>query len=432
VGVNNKQRRAAKKRKARARTGPAMPQGPRWAPFEPELTAADVRALLRDVVAQIWDGATAARRCAGLLLEPGRPLTPEIARAGVQSFLGDLVRTVTTFGWSPSDLVELTRRAASEAHVPLVTGLLREDAGRYATDRVPVAWREDLHRAGAARPLTLDDVDGMQQALELLATLAQLPSVPPVISAPGTRGPSRRSSPGDDKLLARVQALLAKAEATDFDEEAEALSAKAQELVSRHSLERLLAQAATGRSGDEPEVRRLWLDAPYVFPKAMLVHVVADANRCRSVVSEKLGFCTLVGAASDLDAVDVLVPSLLVQAHVAMARCGRQTDRSGTSRTRSFRQSFLLAYANRIGERLRSADQQAAASSGRGGELVPVLARHREQVDAACDELFPAAVAKTGTVNNAQGWWAGRAAADQASIGTDLQVTGAPQHRAAS
>jgi hypothetical protein len=431
VGVNNKQRRAAKKKKARGRGGSSAADSawPRW---EPELTAEDVRALLVDVVARIWEDATAARRCAGLLLEPGRPLTPDIARAGVASYLADLVRAVTRSGWSPTDLVEITRRAAREAHVPLVVGLLHEDAARYTAADVPVAWRESLLRAGTARPLSLHSTDGMQEALELLATLAQLPAVPPTVPAPGTRGHAHRTPPGDSKLLARVQALLAKAESTEYDEEAEALSAKAQELVSRHSLERLLEQAATGGSGDRPDVRRLWIEAPYVLPKAGLVHVVADANRCRSVVAEKLGFCTVVGAAGDLDAVEVLVPSLLVQAHVAMGRCGRQTDWSGTSRTRSFRQSFLFAYAQRIGERLRSADEQAAASSGRGGELVPVLARHREQVEDACEELFPETVARAGNVSNAQGWYAGRAAADQALLGTEAQVTAPDSERAAS
>jgi hypothetical protein len=432
MGVNNKQRRAAKKKKARASAGPAGPQAPRSAPFEPELTAADVRSLLHDVVRQIWDDADAARRCALLLLAPGRPLTPEIARAGVRSLLTDLVRTVTTSGWSPTDLAEITRREASDAHVPLVTALLHEDVGRYPPDRVPAAWRDDLVRAGSQRPLALEQAGGMQAALELLAVLAQLPQVAAAVPAPGTRGAARRTTPGDEKLLARVQALLAKAEATEFDEEAEALSAKAQELVSRHSLQRLLDKAASGRSAEQPDVRRLWIDAPYVFPKAMLVHVVAGANRCRSVVSEKLGFCTLIGADGDLDAVEVMVPSLLVQAHVAMARCGRQADRSGTSRTRSFRQSFLLAYAGRIGERLHAADEQATTNSGRGGELVPVLARHREQVDAAFEQLFPETVAKAGNASNAHGWWAGRAAADQASIGIAPQVADGQQERAAS
>jgi hypothetical protein len=432
VGVNNRQRRAAKK-KARGRSGAAPRTDGAWTTWqEPSLTAADVRALLADVVTRIIEDGSAARRCADLLLVPGRPLTPAIARGGVASFLRDVVSAAATSGWSPTDLAEVTRRKAGSAHVPLVLGLLHEQVGHHAADTVAPAWREDLRRAGAPEPLSLHDLGGMQRALELLTALAQLPPLPPVLPAPGTQSTSVPSSPSDEKLLARVQALLAKAEATDFDEEADALAAKAQELVSRHALDRLLAQAVFGRSGERPQTRRLWLDAPYVFPKAMLVHVVADANRCRSVVSESLGCCTLVGSAGDLDAVEVLVPSLLVQAHVAMGRCGRQSGPSGTFRTRSFRQSFLLSYAQRIGERLRSADEQAAASSGHGGELVPLLARHREQVDAACDELFPETVAKASTANNAQGWCAGRAAADQARFGPDTPVIPSTQDREAS
>ena len=432
MGINNRQRRAAKKKhKTRGRSTSGPREGA-WFPADPApLTADDVRALLADVVEDVWADASAASRWASLLLAPGRGLTPDIARSGVVSFLEDLVRLVTTSGWSPSDLVEAVRRRTSPAHVPLVLGLLHAEAARHPPDRLAAAWREDLRRAGSPAPLSLDDLAGMQRALELLATLADLPALAPVLPAPGTRGQARRASPADDKLLTRVQALLAKAEATDYDEEADALTAKAQKLISRHSLERLLAQAASGQSTERPEVRRLWLDTPYVLPKAQLVHVIAEANRCRSVVIEKLGCCTLLGAAGDLDAVDVLVPSLLVQAHVAMARCGRRTDGRGTSRTRSFRQSFLLSYAHRIGERLRSADEQAAAGSGGGGELVPVLTRHRERVDAAYEELFPHTVRRAPSVNNPQGWWAGRAAADQAQLAPDVQGIGG-QERAAS
>lgn len=421
MGVNNRQRRAAKKKaRGRSATAPREATSTPW--DEPALTAADVRALLVDVAASIREDASTVRRCAERLLQPRHSWTPEIARAGMHALLRDLVRSATASGWSPSDLVEITRRKVAGQHVPLVVALLHDEAARHTADRLPSAWLEDLRQAGAPEPASLDDVDGMQQALEVLAVLTSLSPLAPVLPAPGTRGREGSASPVDDKLLARVQALLAKAEATDFDEEAEALTAKAQELISRHSLDRLLAQADTGRTGERPAVRRLWLEAPYVLPKATLVHVVADANRCRSVITEALGCCTLVGAAGDLDAVDLLVPSLLLQAHLAMMRCGRRKDRSGTSRTRSFRQSFLLSYAERIGERLRSADEDVTASNVRGGELVPVLARHREQVDAACETLFPHAVPRGATVSNSQGWWAGRAAADQAQLGPDVQV----------
>ena len=61
----------------------------------------------------------------------------------------------------------------------------------------------------------------------------------------------------------------------------------------------------------------------------------------------------MVGFAGDVEAVELLFTSLLVQATAAMMRAGSRTGRNGRSRTRSFRQSFLHAYAVRIGQRLR-------------------------------------------------------------------------------
>lgn len=423
MGVNNKQRRAAK-RKKQARSG--RPPAAAWEPAGRVLTAGDVRSLLLEVIASVQQDAGAASRCAALLLAPGEVLTPEAARAGLRALLSDLVRSLVAHGWAPDDLAQITTRLASTQHVPLVIALLHEEVRRHPADRVAAAWRQDLARCGRAGDVGLDTVRSMQAALEIAAVLTQLPPIPAVLPAPGRPvSDPGQPRPQQAKLLARVQALLAKAEATQFPEEAEALSAKAQELVTRNALERLLAGADAERPDESPVARRLWIDPPYVFPKGMLVHVVAGANRCRSVVSEGLGFCTVVGRPDDLDAVEVLVLSLLVQAHIAMARAGRQTDRAGTSRTRSFRQSFLLSYAGRIGERLRAVDDAVTESNARRGELVPVLRRHEEQLEAACNELFPHRTARTGTVSNAAGWAAGRAAADQALLGGGQQLPAA-------
>ncbi len=422
MGVNNKQRRAAKKKRAAHRSGgpQASPQGRQ---DRPELSAADLRALLFHVLDQIHADSAAAAACADRLLHASAPLTPEIVRSGLRALLADLVRSVVSGGWSPNDLVEITSRRAGAEHVPVVVALLHAEASRHAPGRVPAAWSQDLARCGRSATVDLQMPAGLQQVLELAAVLARLPRMAPVLPAPGSVGPRAAAPSGvDGKLLARVQALLAKAEATEFAAEAEALSAKAQELVSRYALDRLLARADAEGADVAPQVRRMWLVSPYVLPKAMLVHEVASANRCRSVVSDALGCCTLVGDPGDLEVVELLVPSLLVQAHAAMRSFGRQTDRAGTSRTRSFRQSFLLAYAQRIGERLRTTDDEVTSSSPRGGELVPVLKRQREAIDAACDELFPDAVAKGATVGNAHGWAAGRAAADQARLGAYGQV----------
>ena len=104
-------------------------------------------------------------------------------------------------------------------------------------------------------------------------------------------------------MLDRVRALLAKAESSQFPQEAEAFTAKAQELMARHSIDAALL-AGAGSGGDVPEGVRLGTDKPYDEAKALLIQQVAEANRCRSVWSDDLGFATVLGFPADLEAVE--------------------------------------------------------------------------------------------------------------------------------
>ena len=86
--------------------------------------------------------------------------------------------------------------------------------------------------------------------------------------------------------LGRVQALLAKAERTDFPEEAEALLAKAQDLMARHAISEAMVQAARARdggSGESVTSLRVVVDAPYAGAKRTLLGAVAAANGCRTI-----------------------------------------------------------------------------------------------------------------------------------------------------
>ncbi|MGH3322705.1 MAG: DUF2786 domain-containing protein, partial [Streptosporangiaceae bacterium] len=242
----------------------------------------------------------------------------------------------------------------------------------------------------------------------------------------GRQHPAGSPAQVDDRVLGRIRALLAKAEATEFPEEAEALSGRAQQLMARHSIDRALLEAGSGGSG-EPEGRRLAVDNPYEGPKAMLLDVVAGANRCRAVWHRRLGFCTVLGFPADLEAVELLFTSLLVQATSAMVRAGSRRDGYGRSRTRSFRQSFLTAYAGRVGERLREAadeaTSQATAEPG-GADLLPVLAARDHAVDRAVDAMFPELEQRAvSRAYDREGWLSGRAAADLASLNARSEVT---------
>ena len=127
----------------------------------------------------------------------------------------------------------------------------------------------------------------------------------------------------------------------------------------------------------------------------------------------------MFGDEGDLDAVEVLYTSLLVQATRAMvvARppgpgAGGVAAPSGAA-TRSFRQSFLVAYAHRIGDRLRQvaeATTAEAAAGPEGGGLLPVLARRADAAEAAAAAApFPNLKTFSATAATPRaGWRAGR------------------------
>lgn len=245
-------------------------------------------------------------------------------------------------------------------------------------------------------------------------------------TAAGPIGDFRQQDDVRQKVLTRVRALLAKAESTSFPEEAEALTAKAQELMARHSIDAALAAAGEARTG-RPDQLRLVVESPYVSPKVHLLSAVARANRCEAVWMKHEGAVVVFGYPVDLEAVELLFTSLLVQATAAALAAGSQTDAWGRSRTRSFRTSFLVSFSVRIGERLaEAADSAVDEAVAEGGvataHLLPVLADRTEAVRAARDEAFPQVRTARTSVSNGAGWQAGRDAAERASLTGQGQV----------
>jgi Protein of unknown function (DUF2786) len=457
----NQERRAAAAARRRARrrthTGPGSRGGGNlWAEASAQrssgmrLTADTISTVLLSAAHERWAGDpdVGARISAGLADRCADQLgTVEVA---VQLAVGPLIAATWTRGWSPEDLHQLARRRLDAAVISYLIDAIAAEAQQYATTTVPPRWSDELQQIGAVvwwQPgrghLTQgypvhghllqwthrhgrSVVEALAAVIEILALLLSLPVLPRIVPPPGTRvsAPPRRSV--DQKVLARVRALLAKAESTTFPEEAEALSAKAQELMSRHCLERIVIETADTASSADPHpaaARRLWLDNPYVAAKALLVGAVAGANRCRTVLSEKLGFTTVLGDEVDLEVVELLSTSLLVQATRAMVSAGSQTTRTGRSRTRSYRQSFLIAYATRIGERLSTArDAGTAAAVVDPARLLPVLAARERAVDELFESMFPESASRSFSVGNAAGWQAGRAAADLAVLDTRRSV----------
>ncbi len=323
----------------------------------------------------------------------------------------EFLSTVWRRGWQPADVVRIVRRELGDVHVRLVSALIRAQAPRDDRPRGP-RWEAQLDRLGEGTPATAPPGDRFSHAtavLELYRLLLRLPALEPLdeAAAPGPR--DRRP---ESRMLGRIRALLAKAEATGFPEEAEALSAKAQELMARHSVDEALL-AAREPSGETPGACRIGVEPPYEQAKAVLLDAVAEANRCRAVWNEPFGFSTVVGFASDLEAVELLYTSLLVQATTAMTRAEAAQRAGGRKRTKTFRQSFLAAYAHRVGTRLA-----VAAETGVGDDLLPVLASRAVAVADHTDRLFPeTTTTRMRGVSDAAGWEEGARAADGAQVG---------------
>jgi hypothetical protein len=430
VSRRNREKRAAKQKMRRRTASASAGPAPDRAQTQDVLLAALHEAALcpcEDVdrhavqILDVFDGV------------PGREVD-----AAADVAVDRMVRGAWHAGWMPLDVVELGRRRLAPPVVEYLSGAIVVESRRYAPAMVHPRWRDAVRAIGAtvedppdahlrwwADRGELDRVDALVVVIEVLRLLSTLPTLERLLPLPG-ESRNRVAEPAgevDQKALARVRALLAKAESTAFPDEAEALSAKAQELMSRYSLHQAVRDHDAGRA-PVASGRRLWLDAPYADAKALLVQEVATANRARTVWSGKLGFATVVGTETDLDSVELLTTSLLVQASRAMLAAGSHTTRAGTSRTRSFRQSFLISYATRVGERLDAARSTATAELTEDSRLLPVLAARSRATDELTDRLFPAMVQRGVSVSNHAGWAAGRAAADQARFDVRRSVAG--------
>jgi hypothetical protein len=230
----------------------------------------------------------------------------------------------------------------------------------------------------------------------------------------------------NSSVLHKVRALLAKAEATQFDAEAEAFTAKAQELIARYRIDDALLIAHEGHDPGAPLARRVHVEDPYVTAKMVLLSQVAHANDCRSVWPKPLRYVEVFGFANDIEAVEALFTSLLVQATAALQLAGSKQDGFGRTRTAAFRRAFLMAFALRIGQRLRATVDATvdAAMAESGRELVPILSARAAATDALARASYPSTRPIRPTVTDAEGWHAGSIFADQADLSIRPKVAG--------
>ncbi|WP_017594933.1 DUF2786 domain-containing protein [Nocardiopsis potens] len=375
-----------------------------------------------------------------VLADTERPERAAAASRALVSCLTSRLARAWRLGWQPAEAVRQASRGLGGTAAAICADMVVAEHRAHPAASLDPRWAEQLgalgegewwpgdaeYLAGLTARHGLLRLEAVETALRLAALLEAVPPLEPLLPRPGepaapapasAAAPPQGAAPRDAARLAKIRALLAKAESTEFPDEAEALSARAQELIARHSIDAaLLAAEPAGGSSPAAGGRRIPVDAPYEQHKASLLHVVAEANHCRAVWHDDLGLCTVVGHPDDVAGVELLFTSLLVQADTAMRVSGSARDRSGRAADRNYRASFLIAFTDRIADRLdRAAAEAEQAHTGR--DLVPVFAARKEQVDAAVEAMFAGlTTTRLRVPTDADGWNAGRTAADTASL----------------
>ena len=225
-----------------------------------------------------------------------------------------------------------------------------------------------------------------------------------------------------DRVLEKVRALLAKAEATPYPAEAEAFTAKAQELLSRHRLDGIDPGSLGTAPAGGPGRRRFPVPRPYVTGKFRLLAGIARANHSEAVLDRAGDEAVVVGFGPDTDAVAELFTSLLLQGTSALLAAER-AEGVDRSRTRSFRHAFWLAYGTRVAQRLAAATASAeAAAEADAPGVLPVLADRDAAVAAALTDSFGRLRTLRTSASNGAGLVAGRDAADDAELGVRARL----------
>lgn len=236
----------------------------------------------------------------------------------------------------------------------------------------------------------------------------------------------------DVTKLGKIRALLDKAESTskEFPAEAEALTAKAIELMERYRIsEAMIADAAPLQ--DRGKIIEVDIDAgsgPYASARVMLAHYIGSAHSVKVLMYTKYRGKTivLVGYQTDVALTEMLYTSLLVQATRSMHSAKALELKPSWEHTTVFRRAFLLSFAKQIGLRLEESGRRArdGAESFSGRSVALVLADRMDDVEEDVFQRYGAIIPSRPIAASAShaGTWAGISAADKADISSDRKV----------
>jgi hypothetical protein len=229
-----------------------------------------------------------------------------------------------------------------------------------------------------------------------------------------------------DTRLATIRSLLAKAEATPFPAEAEAFNAKAAALMTRYAIDEAMLERDSGQASAPTEIV-IEIHRPYIAQKSLLVCEVARCLGCRGVrfippAGSPTEEVHVVGYPVDLELVEALVTSLMVQLSGSMMRA--QPEGLSSSASAAWRRSFIGGFVAEVSTRLKAqraatiVDVTEAATAGSSSSVALVLADREENVDADFARRHPfVRTSRISAGRSSAGHESGRSAGRSADLG---------------
>jgi hypothetical protein len=165
--------------------------------------------------------------------------------------------------------------------------------------------------------------------------------------------------------------------------------------MAKYGISQALLEATKNPEDNKPTDRRFTVDNPYARVKSTMLGWLASAMRCKAVHVHTYGPSEVVhvfGYKSDIERLDVLYTSLLLQMANGMRQAEVDVYRSGRQLF-AWRRSWMLGFASGASRRVRAAEAQAVQeaekepTSGTSASLV--LASREVQVKSAMDTAYP-------------------------------------------
>lgn len=331
-------------------------------------------------------------------------------------------------GWTPDDLRHLLTSQVDHL-LFLVThrvcGGERTEGGVDVAEPTRAAWQRQCHPVEEVA-LSTAALENIRDRLRGLRPLHDAVLLTDTHAVEEQDRAFAALSPEQRKAHHRITALLKKAEATNFEGEADVLVAKAQQLRQRYRIESLLfaRDSLAGAAGPELVAHRVYLHSPWVRHQFSLLSGVAQTNSCATMLLTRDGISTVVGQSDDVRHVADLFASLNRQRDHFMRTSPGAHEAASRGETSAYRRSFMVAYTAHITVLLADATRHASAGNPGHRETLPVLAARGHRAQQTLAGLFPRSRSITFTSRHPGGHRDGVSAARQTRLGGDAAGLG--------